>query len=137
MCFQINRKSSHSAQCVKNRIINKAIDYIIYFDTFEQQGVVIKVMLQSPRLEYHINTIGIDQLLSNGPSFGHKFLNNIKKIYKHFGECDFWEKLKTDKMEIHTHVRSFKVARTCDSHPSGRWLHRHLPVTYSNYLYRT
>ena len=50
-------------------------------------------------------------------------------------EC--WEKLKTDKMDRHTHTRSFKVARTHDHHSFGQWLHRHLPVTCSNYLYRT
>ena len=41
--------------------MNKVIDYILSIDTFEQQCVVIKVMLQSPRLEAHMKTIGIDQ----------------------------------------------------------------------------
>ena len=27
LCFQINGKSSHAAQCIKSRIMNKAIDY--------------------------------------------------------------------------------------------------------------
>ena len=34
--FQINGRSSHAAQCVKSRIMNKAIDSILYIDTYEQ-----------------------------------------------------------------------------------------------------
>ena len=37
LCFQINSKSPHAAQCVKSRILNKAIDYILSIDTFEKQ----------------------------------------------------------------------------------------------------
>ena len=40
LCFQINKQSSHADQCVKSRILNKAIDYILSIDTFEQQCVV-------------------------------------------------------------------------------------------------
>ena len=61
LCFHINGRSSHSVQCVKSRIINKAIGYILYIDIFEQKYVVIKRVLQSPRLEDHMKTIGIDQ----------------------------------------------------------------------------
>ena len=46
LCLQINGISSHAAQCVKSWIMNKAIDYIISIDTFEQQCIVIKGMLQ-------------------------------------------------------------------------------------------
>ena len=35
LCFQINIKSPHVAQCVKLRILNKAIDSILSIDTFE------------------------------------------------------------------------------------------------------
>ena len=35
-------------------------------------------MLQSPRLEDNMNTIAFDQSLSNRPSVGQLFLNNIK-----------------------------------------------------------
>ena len=42
-------------------ILNKAIDSILYIDTFEEQCLVIKCMLQSSRLEDHMKTIGIDQ----------------------------------------------------------------------------
>ena len=34
LCFQINSKSTHAAQCVKSRILNKAIGYILYIDIF-------------------------------------------------------------------------------------------------------
>ena len=57
--------------------MNKAIGYILSVDTFEQHCVVLKIMLQSPRLEDHIKTIGINQSLSKRPSIEHKILNNI------------------------------------------------------------
>ena len=78
LCFQINGRSSHASQCVKSRIINKAIYSILSIDTFEQQCVVIKGMLQSPRLEDHMKTIGVYRSLCNRSYFKHKFLNNIK-----------------------------------------------------------
>ena len=46
LCYQINGRSYHAAQCVKSRIMNKAINNILSVDTFEKQCVVIKVMLQ-------------------------------------------------------------------------------------------
>ena len=59
-----------------------AIYLILSIDTFEQQFLVIKVMLQSPHPEDHMKTIGIDQSLRNSYSFEHKFLNNLKMIYQ-------------------------------------------------------
>ena len=61
MCFHANSKSPHADQCVKSRILNKAVDSILSIDIFEQQCVVIKGVLQSSRLEDHMKTIGIDQ----------------------------------------------------------------------------
>ena len=78
LCFKINGKHSHASQCVTSRIMNNAIDYILSIDTFEQNFVVIKGMLQSPRLEDHMKAIVIYQSLSNRPYVEHKFLNNIK-----------------------------------------------------------
>ena len=65
MCFQKDGKTAQAARCIKSRIMNKVIEYVLSIDTFEQQCVVIKGMLQSLRLKYHVNTIGIDQSLSN------------------------------------------------------------------------
>ena len=70
------------------------INYILSIDTFEQQCVVIKGMLQSPCLKYCTETIDIYQSLSNRDSFEHKFLNNIRKIYQHAGKCDDQEEFK-------------------------------------------
>ena len=53
-------------------------------------------MLQSPIPEDHMNTIGIDQSLSNRTYFEHNFLKNIKKIYQHAGKCDDQQNLKYD-----------------------------------------
>ena len=36
-CFQINIKYPHAAQCFKSIILNKAIDYILSIDKFEQK----------------------------------------------------------------------------------------------------
>ena len=47
LCFQVNSKSPHAAQCIKSRVLNKAIDSILSIDTFYEQCVVIKCMLQS------------------------------------------------------------------------------------------
>ena len=57
----MDNKSHHAAQCVKSRVLNKGIDYILSINTFEQKCVVLKCMFQSSRLEYHMKTIGIDQ----------------------------------------------------------------------------
>ena len=65
MCFQIYGKSAQASKCVKSSIMNTVIDCALYIDTFEQQCLVIKGMLQSMCLKYHMKTIGIDQLLSN------------------------------------------------------------------------
>ena len=76
--FQINGKSSHATQCVKSRIMNNVIDYILSVDTFYQKCYVIKLMLQFLSCEYHMRTFGIYQSLRDRPSIEHKFLNNIK-----------------------------------------------------------
>ena len=58
--FPDEQKYSHAAQCVKSRIMNKAIDNILSIDTLEKKCVVIRCMLQSPRLEDNMKTIVID-----------------------------------------------------------------------------
>ena len=92
--LHISSKSSQAAKCVKSGIITKVVNYILYIDTFEKKGVVLKGMLQSPCLKYHMKTIGIDQSLSNNPSVDQNFLNNIKNIYQHAGKCDDQQRLR-------------------------------------------
>ena len=48
ICFQKDGKTAQSARCIKSRITNKVIGSVISIDTFEQQYVVLKFMLQSP-----------------------------------------------------------------------------------------
>ena len=67
--------------------MNKAINYILSTETFEQQCVGNKGELQSTFLERHMMTIVIDQLLCNRSSFVHKCLNEIRNIYQHAGKC--------------------------------------------------
>ena len=59
MCH-IDGKSAKAANSVKSGIINKVVDSDLSIITFEQQCVVLKGMLQSTRLKYHMKTIGID-----------------------------------------------------------------------------
>ena len=74
--------------------MNKVIDCVLSIDQFEQQCVMFKSMLQSPRMKYHVQTIGIDQSLSNNALYEHKCLENIKKLYKHAGKCDYQQQFK-------------------------------------------
>ena len=55
---------------------------------------MLKGILQSPHLKDHMNTIGIDQSVSYGASFEHKFLNNIKNIYQYAGKWDDQQRFK-------------------------------------------
>ena len=64
MCFMKEGKTDQAVRCITSRIMTKVVDYVLYIDTFEQKYVVLKCMLQSPRLKYHVQTIGIDQYLS-------------------------------------------------------------------------
>ena len=75
-------------------MLNKAIDSILSIETFEKKCVMIKCMLQSSCLEYHMKIIGIYQSLYTRSSFKHKCINNIKKIYQHAGKCDDQQNLK-------------------------------------------
>ena len=74
--------------------MNKSIYSILSIDPFEQQCIAIKGILQSPRLEDHMKTIGIDQSLCNRYSFEHNCFQNIKNIYQHAGKCDNQQNLK-------------------------------------------
>ena len=51
-------------------------------------------MLQSSRLEDHMNTIVIDQSSFTRSYFEHRFMNNIKKVYQHAGKSDDKKNLK-------------------------------------------
>ena len=51
-------------------------------------------MSQSPQLKYHVHTIGIDPSLSNNTIYEHKCLENIKRLYKQDGKCDYKKQFK-------------------------------------------
>ena len=61
MCFRIDGNSALAAKCIKSRITNKVLYYVIYIDTFEKQFSVLKDILKSLRLKDHMKTIGIYQ----------------------------------------------------------------------------
>ena len=94
MCFQNDVKTAQAARCIKSSIMAMVIDYVLSVDTFEQQFVLLKGMLQSPRLKYHVNNIGIDQSLSNNDLYEHKCLQNINKLFKNAVKCDDQQKFK-------------------------------------------
>ena len=50
-------------------IMTKMIDYVISINTFEQKCVMIKGVLEPPRIKYHMKTIGIYQSLRNSALF--------------------------------------------------------------------
>ena len=50
--------------------------------------------MQSPRLKYHVQTIGIDKSLSNNDLYEYKCLENINKLYKQGGKCDDQKQFK-------------------------------------------
>ena len=78
MCFLKEGKSDQASRCTKWRIMTKVIDYFFSIDTFEQQCVVLKGMLQSTRLKDNVQTIGIHPSLINNAIYEHKCLENIK-----------------------------------------------------------
>ena len=88
MCFMKGGGSDKAARCIQSSIMTKMIDSVLSIDTFEQQFFVLKGMLQSPKLKYHVQTIGIDPPLRNNAIYEHKCLENIKKLCKHAGKCD-------------------------------------------------
>ena len=94
MCSIKEGKSDQAVKCIKSRIMTKVIDYVLSIDIFEQQCVVINLMLQSPRLKDHIQTIGIDQYLSKNAIYEHKCLENIKKLYKQAVKRDDQQQFK-------------------------------------------
>ena len=73
-------KTDWAAKFVKSRIMTKVIDYVLLIGKFEQQCVVTKGMLQSPRFKYFVKNIDIEQLLRNNDLFEHKCIQNIKKL---------------------------------------------------------
>ena len=94
MCFQNDGKTAQAAKCIKSRITTKVSDTVLLIDALEQKCVVLKGMLQSTRLKYHVGIIGIDPSLSKNDIFEHKCLQNIKKLYKNSGKCDDQQQFK-------------------------------------------
>ena len=97
MCFQKDGKNAQTERCIKSMIMTKLIDCVLSIDTFEQQCVVLKVILQSLLLKYHVHTIGIEQSLSINAIYEHKCLENMKNI---MDEIERREILKLNRMRV-------------------------------------
>ena len=76
MYFQNNGKTDQAVRFIKSSIMTNMIDSVLSIDTFEQ-CVVLKGMLQSPRLKDHVQTIVIYQSLIKNDIYEHKCLQNI------------------------------------------------------------
>ena len=94
MCFENNGKTAHNTRCIKSRIMSKVIGSVLPIDTSEQKCVVLKGMLKSLRLKDHVQTISIDQSLSNNDLYEHKCIQNINKLYKQSGKYENQQQLK-------------------------------------------
>ena len=94
MCFQNDGKNDQAVRGIKSRISTNVIDSVLLIDTFEKKCVVIKCMLQPLRLKDNVKTIGIEQSLRKNYIYEHKFLQNIKNVYKHAGKCDDQQQFK-------------------------------------------
>ena len=73
--------TTQAASCIRSRIITKVVDSVFFIDTFEQQFVVLRGILKSPHLKNHVQTIGIDQSLSNAALYENKCLENIENKF--------------------------------------------------------
>ena len=82
-------KTAHAAQCSKSYALTEVVDLILDIYFFEHQCVIIKGLLQSELLEQHIVTVLLNQSLSNSSMYEHKCLENIKKLHKSNGTCDY------------------------------------------------
>ena len=72
-------KYDQAARSIKSIIMTKVIDSVFSIDTSEQQCFILKGMLQSTRLKYHVQTIGINPSLRKNAIYENKYLENIKK----------------------------------------------------------
>ena len=80
-------------KCIKSRITTEVIDSVLSIHIFQQHCVVLKIILQSQRSKNHVQTIGIDQSLSNNAIFENKCLENIKTLHKQSGKSDNQQQL--------------------------------------------
>ena len=69
MFFHIDDEHPQADKCVKYRIITKVVYCVLCINIFEQQCAMLKTMLHSPYLNYHMKTICIDQSLRNSAIF--------------------------------------------------------------------
>ena len=77
---------------------------------------MIRGILQSPRLEDNMKTIGIDKSLCNKYSFEKKCLNNTKNIYQHAGKCDDQQNL-TDILDAAMVSTTYEITDDSPSLP--------------------
>ena len=60
----IDRRTLHKAQCVMSRVPSKAVDNIINIGLFNNIYIILKVLFNCEKLEYHIVDIVFDCILT-------------------------------------------------------------------------
>ena len=76
----MERETVWSAQCAKSISLTKVIDTPFLIGLFEYKCVIIKGLMRSELLKQHIDTIVIDQSLSNSDLYEHNFFE-ISRSY--------------------------------------------------------
>ena len=74
--------------------LTEFIDLIVDIETFEEQFVILKVLLHSDRLKQYMVTIEIYQLLGNCEIYEHRCLGKIEELYTSAGNCNDQLKFK-------------------------------------------
>ena len=73
-------KLAHSAKCYNSYALTKVTDLILDIESFEQQCVILKGLLQTDRLKKHIVTIVIYELLSNFAMYKYIIMENMNEV---------------------------------------------------------
>ena len=83
------------AHRAKSRVLTKVVGTIFEIESFEQQCVIIKNLLQSEQLKIHMANIGIDKSLMNSALYEHICLENMKRLYKSDGRYYYQPQYKS------------------------------------------
>ena len=94
-------------------------------ESFKQKCVILIFLIQSEGLKDYMATISVDQSLSNSDFYEHRYLENIKKLYKSTGELtiirsikillnqQWFPPLKNLLTEFHFHLINFLSGLIC------------------------
>ena len=70
----MDEETAYAALCSKSHALTKLVELFVGIDSFEQQCVILKGLLQSDLLKQHMVTIEIDPSLIYSAIYEHKCL---------------------------------------------------------------